>query len=142
MTTIRIQKTHEQAVVPKAATEGDVGYDLTAIKFVKQLTDNTYMWDTCVCVEPPVGYYTEIVPRSSIVKSGWFLSNSVGVIDQGYRGSLKICLTCIHDSTPMPSLPFTLCQLILKKAEPVVFELVDDLSSTTRGDGGFGSTNK
>ena len=140
--TIKFKKTLENAQIPVQATQDDVGYDLTAVEFVKRLGDNTYMYDTGICVQPPPGYYTEIVPRSSIVKTGYILSNSIGVIDPHYRGSLKICFTKVDKSLPDLEVPFTKCQLLVKKAEYAVFEEVDhDFESTARGDGGFGSTD-
>jgi dUTP pyrophosphatase len=141
-TTIKFKKTLQNAEVPKQATENDVGYDLTAVEFVKKLSDNTYMYDTGICVKPPPGFYTEIVPRSSIVKTGYMLSNSVGVIDPHYTGSLKICFTKVDQSCPDLEVPFTKCQLIVKRAEYGVFEEVLDFETTMRGDGGFGSTDK
>ena len=111
---IKFKKTLIDAVVPSAATKGDVGYDLTAIELVKKMGKNTYMYDTGICVEPPVGFYTEIVPRSSIVKTGYVLSNSVGIIDPHYSGSLKVCFTKVDESMPDLEVPFTKCQLLLK----------------------------
>lgn len=143
---ILVKKTDPRAVLPSSATPGDVGYDLTAISLVKEVVQGyTYMYDTGICIEVPPGYYTEIVPRSSIVKTGFMLSNGVGIIDPHYRGSLKICLTrvvkdeCLYLAPP--TVPFVLCQLLVKKAEYAMFNQVDELSETVRGAGGFGSTD-
>ena len=86
---LKIKIHDENAVIPTKAGDQEVGYDLTAINFVKRLGTNTFMYDTGISVEPPAGYYTEIVPRSSIVKSGYILTNSIGIIDPTYRGTLK-----------------------------------------------------
>ena len=140
---IKFKKTLKDAVVPSAATKGDVGYDLTAIELVKKMGNNTYMYDTGICVEPPVGFYTEIVPRSSIVKTGYVLSNSVGIIDPHYSGSLKVCFTKVDESMPDLEVPFTKCQLLLKRAEYGVFKEVAEFGGATeRGSGGFGSTDQ
>ena len=48
--TIKIKKTLDNAQIPVQATQDDVGYDLTAVEFVKRLGDNTYMYDTGICV--------------------------------------------------------------------------------------------
>lgn len=144
MPQLKYTTTIEGAKLPTHALLGDAGIDLTALVFVKEVAPNTYMYDTGICVEPPEGYYVEIVPRSSIVKSGFMLSNSVGVIDRAYIGSLKIVLTDTSGSeyAPVLNVPFTLCQLILRPyilIEPIE---VEQLNETVRGDGGFGSTNK
>lgn len=141
MSTIYFKKTLDDAVTPSAASPGDVGYDLTAIQLVKKIGSNIYMYDTGICVKPPNGFYTEIVPRSSIVKSGFILSNSIGIIDPHYTGSLKICFTKIDQFADDLVVPFKLCQLILKRAEYASFKQVDNLEDTIRGSGGFGSTD-
>lgn len=92
------------------------------------------MYDTGISIKPPEGYYTEIVPRSSIVKHNTMLANGIGIIDPTYRGTLKICLT-----NPVEC-PFSLCQLILKPMPPdIQITKVSNLDATYRH-GGFGST--
>lgn len=135
-------KDNPQAVVPTKGTPYAVGYDLTAISVYKKLTDKTTLYDTGIKVEPPQGYYTEILPRSSITKTGYCLSNSVGTIDSDYRGTLLIALTRIDEGFPELTLPFTKCQLVLRRYEDYNLRQVDSLSDTVRGNGGFGSTDK
>ena len=151
---LKIKIHNQNAIVPTKAGDDEVGYDLTAISFVKKLSPVTFMYDTGISVKPPEGYYTEIVPRSSIVKSGFILANSVGVIDPTYRGTLKIVLHKVamenDDRTrgngvyiacrPLTT-PFTLCQLVIRKMERATLTVVDSLDETSRGDGGFGSTD-
>ena len=147
---LKIKIHDKNAIIPSKAGPSEVGYDLTAITFMKRLNGNTFMYDTGVSVEPPEGYYTEIVPRSSIVKSGFMLSNSVGIIDPTYRGTLKVVLTKTSKpnknaktlgNTPLLT-PFTLCQLVVRKHINMGLEVVNDLTDTSRGAGSFGSTNK
>jgi dUTP pyrophosphatase len=140
---IQFKRTSVDAVVPKKAGENEVGYDLTAITLDKPLSENTYMFDTGIQVKPPDGYYLEIVPRSSIVKTGYMLANSVGIIDPTYRGNLKIVLTKTSKMSPPLSLPFTKCQLVLRKMETSSIVDIGDVEweQTTRGSGGFGSTD-
>lgn len=120
---------------------GDVGIDLPCLEVFKKLSDKTTLYETGIAVSPPDGYYLEIVPRSSISKSGYIMSNSFGIIDREYRGTLKVALTKIDDSFPDLECPFTLCQLILRPAYFMNPVRVEELSKTIRGDGGFGSTN-
>ena len=134
-------KDDPNAVVPTKGTPFAVGYDLTAISVFKKLSDKTTLYDTGIKVQPPNGYYTEIVPRSSLTKTGYCLSNSVGTIDSDYRGRLLIALTRIDESFPELTLPFTRCQLILRKHEDYTLTQVTSLSETQRDCGGFGSTD-
>jgi dUTP pyrophosphatase len=134
-------KTLGNAVTPTKAGIYEVGFDLTAIEEVKKYGKNTTMYDTGICVCPEDGYYTEIVARSSIVKTGHVLSNSVGIIDPTYRGSLKICLTKVDDSMPSLELPFKLTQLIIRPFIDGRMIELSKLPDSYRGDGGFGSTN-
>jgi len=118
-----------------------VGHDLTAVSVWKKVGDTTF-YETGISVEPPEGYYLEIVPRSSISKTGHILANSVGVIDPDYRGTLKIPVMHVDKSLPALTTPFTLFQMVCKKHEKFRLVFSENLSNTTRGDGGFGSTNK
>lgn len=130
-----------RAIVPSKAHIDDIGYDLTIIDTVKVISDRISMFDTGVAVKPPIGYYTEVVPRSSFSKSGYVLANSIGIIDPQYRGSIKIVLMRVDDSALPLALPYKGFQLILRKAETCTVRVVDDLDETERGDGGFGSTD-
>uniref|UniRef100_A0A6C0IBT9 dUTP diphosphatase n=1 Tax=viral metagenome TaxID=1070528 RepID=A0A6C0IBT9_9ZZZZ len=153
---IKVFTADESAVIPSKARYSDAGYDLTIIKEYKRLTSNTIIYDTGIKLEIPNGYYVEIVPRSSISKSGYILANNVGIIDQGYRGNLYIALAKINDEMPDLTLPYKCCQMIVKKQ--VYSKLVysgsgsssgsdsNDSSSgsiignSSRGTGAFGST--
>jgi deoxyuridine 5'-triphosphate nucleotidohydrolase len=147
---IKVFKTCDEAVIPSKARYSDAGYDLTIIKEHKRLTSNTAIYDTGIKLEIPNGYYVEIVPRSSISRSGYMLANNVGIIDQGYRGNLYIALTKINDETPDITdlanwrLPWKCCQMIVKKQ--IYSKLVfcdsghDDIEKSNRGTGAFGST--
>jgi len=134
-------KLNKNAIVPTKAHPSDIGWDLTAISVVKKLGANSTMYDTGITCCPPPGYYTEIVARSSIVKTGYILTNGIGIIDPSYRGTLRICLTKVDDTKPDITVPFRLAQLIVRKIENIDIIKVQELSETDRGDGGFGSTN-
>ena len=138
-------KMDERAVTPFKKRMSDVGYDLTIINLYKKLGDRTNMYDTGIIVAPNFGYYTKIVPRSSLVKSGYMLSNSMGIIDGTFRGTLKIVLTKVDDSFPDLTLPFCCAQLIIDRHIHYTINevtLYEELGETSRGGGEFGSTNK
>lgn len=134
-------KTDPRAVTPTRAYETDIGYDLTAIDIWKQLSDNTIIYDTGIVVQPPYGKYIEILPRSSITKTGYMLANSVGIIDPSYTGSLKIAVRKIDNSFPDFELPFCKFQLVMRTAEWYNIKEVESFEETKRGDGGFGSSD-
>lgn len=128
-----------RAVVPTKHIT-DVGYDITVVSVFKQATKMTTMYETCVSVIIPLGYYAELVPRSSLSKSGYMLANSVGIIDPGFTGTLKVPLIKVDPSTPDLVLPARVAQLILKQYVISDSYTTNEIIETSRGDGGFGST--
>jgi dUTP pyrophosphatase len=139
--TVEFARENDDAVIPHRAYPADIGYDLTAIGVFKKIGENITLWETGISVQPPQGYYLEILPRSSLSETGYMLSNSVGTIDPDYTGTLKIALTKVDHTRPDLQLPFTKCQLVLRKANHYNIAEVDSHRETVRGDGGFGSTD-
>lgn len=139
---IRFVVDDERAVIPSKAHPSDIGYDLTAIDVYKQISESITLFETGIRVSPPEGYYLEILPRSSMSKTGYMLANSVGTIDPDYTGTLKIALIKVADELPEIKLPFTRCQLVLRKAEYAEMVQVESIEKTARGEGGFGSSDK
>lgn len=135
-------RTDENAVIPTKANWSDVGYDLSIIKKVKDFNSKTALYDTGIKIQLDFGYYAEIVPRSSISKSGYILSNNIGIIDNSYRGNLFIALTKIADDAIEIEYPFKCCQLIFKKQLYINMKEIpnENLESTKRNTGGFGSS--
>tara|TARA_A100001015_G_C14958093_1_gene699660 strand:- start:347 stop:790 length:444 start_codon:yes stop_codon:yes gene_type:complete len=141
--TIQFKTHHENAVIPTRAGIEEVGFDLTIIEKVKDISSNTAMYDSYISVQPPDGIYFEIVPRSSISKTGYILTNSIGIIDPSYRGTLKVVLTKIDNNAPDLELPNKRFQLIPRTFISSIFtvEITDTLNDTKRGSGAFGSTD-
>jgi dUTP pyrophosphatase len=137
---IEIQLSRPDAVMPTRGHETDVGYDLTIVELVSRLAPDVFLYDTGVRVAPPSGYHIEVVPRSSISKSGFMLANSIGIIDESYRGNVMISLRKIDHKASNPALPSRVAQMIVRKTERADLRLVDELGATARGEGGFGST--
>ncbi len=129
----------EGALPPFKKRISDSGFDLHLIKLIKREGD-LYFFDTGVRISPPPGFYFDLVPRSSIYKSGFILANSVGIIDMTYRGTIKVPLIKINKRAPEPSLPWRAVQLIPRRFYPLEMIEVKELDSTLRGEGGFGST--
>jgi len=112
---------------------------LHLIKLLK-VEGNVYFFDTGVRVSPPPGFYFDLVPRSSIFKSGFMLANSVGIIDMTYRGTIKVPLVKVNETKEIPKLPWRAVQLIPRRFFPLEAKEVPSLDKTLRGEGGFGST--
>lgn len=140
---LKFELCHPHAVLPSRAHPTDTGYDLTIIEVAKTINPVVTLYDTGIkaCIDP--GYYLEIVPRSSIIKTGYMLANNVGIIDEDYRGNLFVALAKIYPDAPRLQLPFKGFQLIPRKRIDCDVECVDAVdSNTVRGQGGFGSSDK
>jgi len=135
-------KISEKAILPSKSRASDVGYDISIIEKIKDINETTSMYETGIKICPEYGYYCKIYARSSLIKSGYILTNSVGIIDGNYRGSIKICLTKISEEAPEITLPYKCCQLILEKHYQSKINEVERMYETERSEGGFGSTNK
>lgn len=131
------------AVIPSNAHSSDAGYDLTVIALVKDYGNGVYLYDTGLQLIPmDTDVYFDLVARSSLPKMGYMLANSVGIIDNEYRGNVMIQLYKFDPNAAPLSLPCRVAQLIPRRMLPVEFEeTVETMTTTARGDGGFGSTN-
>lgn len=137
---INVKKLSDNAVVPKYAKDGDAGLDLVATSKDENLMFVEY--GTGLAFEIPEGHVGLIFPRSSISKYHLNLANSVGVVDSGYRGEVKVRFkktsTTAHET--LYNVGDKVCQLVVLPYPKVVLEEVSELSNTERGDGGFGSS--
>jgi dUTP pyrophosphatase len=144
---VKIKKLHPNAVIPKYAKPGDAGMDLYVADFEFVLDEDLEDYrvglkiDSGIAVEIPEGYVGLVFPRSSIKSTGNRLSNSVGVIDSGYRGSIKAYFDVIDQELEDYTIGDRFAQLIIIPYPQIEFEEVEELSTTERGSGGFGSTN-
>jgi len=133
---IRFKKLHPDAVPPCYAKDGDAGLDLTAIS--KSINDTFIEYGTGIALEIPYGYVGLVFPRSSVSKlEDFYLKNSVGVIDSGYRGEIKLRFNKSNESYKAGD---KVGQLIIVPYPKIKLQEVSELSSSERGSGGFGST--
>ena len=139
---VRIKKLNENAVIPTYAKDGDAGMDLVATRIISNTTFDV-SYGTDLAMEIPNGFVGLVFPRSSVRKYELALSNSVGVIDSGYRGELQ---ATFKKTNGLDSLAYKvgdrIAQIMIIPHPPIEFKEVNDLSDTERGDGGFGSTGK
>jgi len=138
-TSFKFLRTRQDAIPPRKAHATDSGYDLWLLEKVKE-ENGMVMYDTGIAVKPPHGYYFELVGRSSISKSGYIMANSVGIIDSSYRGTLKVALIKVNKEMPDLELPCRLVQLIPRQFLHLEAIEVEELDTTKRGEGGFGSS--
>ena len=146
---VKIKKLSDKAIIPSYSKPGDAGLDLTA---TSALVCNDYIeYGTNLAIEIPEGYVGLIFPRSSIYKTSTTLSNSVGVIDSGYRGEIKFKFYAqttrdyngnLYSIDDCYEVGDRIGQLIIIPYPQIEFEEVEELSETVRGEGGFGSSGK
>ena len=143
MLLVKIKKLDENAVVPEYAKIGDAGLDLIATSFeIKELYTE---YGTGLAIEIPEGYVGLLFPRSSVSNTDLMLANSVGVVDSGYRGELKVRFKSTNFKPYLDKLYDVgdkVAQLIIIPYPQIELIEVDELSSTERGEGGFGHTGK
>ena len=140
-TSIRIKKLHPEATVPRYATSGAAGFDLCVSQETIVLPERCTLIPTGLAFEIPEGYHMQILPRSGLSREfPGYVANAPGLIDSDYRGEVKIMF---YNKGPHP-LVFAkgrkLAQGVIMQNLKVSFRVVDELDTTLRGAGGFGST--
>ena len=137
------KKLHPEAVIPAYAKEGDAGMDLVATSIISE-THTQITYGLGVALEIPNGFVGLVFPRSSIRKTRLQLSNSVGVIDSGYRGELQATFnkitTTLENQKNDYKVGDRVAQIMIIPHPSIDFQEVEYLSNTQRGEGGFGST--
>ncbi len=142
MSTLRVRRLSDQAVLPTRAHDGDAGLDLYAVEDALLAPGERASVGTGISVEIPDGQAGLVLPRSGLAhRHGIALVNSPGLIDAGYRGEVRVLLLNTDPSEPFSvSAGDRIAQLVLTAvAAPAVLE-VEELSSSQRGAGGFGSS--
>ena len=139
---VKFKKLNKLAVLPSYAKHGDAGMDITATS--KNYDDglNTLTFRTGLAVEIPEGHVCLLFPRSSICKTQLSLANSVGVLDSGYRGEIKFMFRAGDRPVKNYEIGDRIGQILILPYPTIETEWADELSSTERGTGGFGSSGK
>ena len=142
---VKFKKLHDDAKIPSYAHDTDAGLDLTAVSFTQEFDKSNKLvlvYHTGLAVEIPEGYVGLIFMRSSVSNKSISLTNAVAVIDSGYRGELLLKYKITTDSLPTIYQPGEkIGQLIIipyPKINPIEAE---ELNSSDRNEGGFGSTD-
>lgn len=141
---LKIKKISENAVVPTRGSKDAAGYDLycASPSVVRIDPGVTVKISTGIQMEIPDGYVGLIFARSGIaVKKGLRPANAVGVIDSDYRGEVIVALHNDSSETQYVEPRDRVAQLVLVEyLAPEIEEVVEDLTETERGEGGFGSS--
>ena len=144
---VNVKKLDSNAVVPTYGRHGDAGMDLTAVS--KEYDEHgNVCYGTQLAFEIPNGFVGLLFPRSSNTKKDLILGNSVGVIDSGYRGEVILKFRPVmpleRDIEFGPreyEIGDRVGQIVIMPVPQIEFNVVDDLSTSDRGVGGFGSTD-
>lgn len=148
---IKIKRLNELAVIPTIARKGDAGMDITATSRHYD-KDGNVVFGTGLAFEIPKGYVGFLFPRSSNAKKDLILTNSVGVVDSGYRGEVTFKFkpsAFFSDDEDDSMFGFNtyevgdrVGQIIIMPVPAFSFVEVDELSETERGTGGYGSSGR
>lgn len=122
--------------------DGDAGLDLYVINEQTIDPDETSLIHLQIACETSDGRPYLLMPRSSIAKTPLRLCNSIGLIDGGYRGEIMAVVDNIKKEPYTVKPGQRLFQLVAMDGSPIHFTLVDKLTESTRGEGGFGSTGE
>lgn len=139
---VKIKRLHKDSVIPKYAKPGDAGMDLVAISREVDKDVGIGTFGTGLAFEIPKGYVGLIFPRSSSYKQQSIMTNSVAVIDSGYRGEVLVKFYQAFDEEPSYQIGDRIAQIMIVPYPEVTFVEADELSETDRGVGGFGSSGK
>lgn len=142
MATIRLKRLNDDAIVPLRANPTDAGADLYSTEDVTLLPSKRALVGTGWSMEIPNGFYGRIAPRSGLAyKHG--VDVLAGVIDETYRGEVKVLLVNLGGVSVTFPKGTRIAQFITEKCDDSVFiEDTKELTTTARGEGGFGHTGQ
>jgi dUTP pyrophosphatase len=138
---IKIKKIHSDAQIPKYAHEGDAGMDLYINESVELEPGERKSIPLGISIEIPEGYVGLMWDKSGLSHK-YGIKSFGGVIDSGYRGEIHAGVMNLSDKYFKFEKGHKIAQLLIQKIENVDFEEVKELSNTSRGEGGLGSTGR
>jgi dUTP pyrophosphatase len=145
MSTIIPIVNHSHHPLPAYATQGSSGLDLRAfITAPVQLAPlERVLIPTGLHIAMPNHLEAQIRPRSGLaIKQGLTCLNTPGTIDADYRGEIKVILINLSNEIQVIQDGDRIAQMVFQQVEKMVWQLVENLETTQRGDGGFGHTGK
>jgi dUTP pyrophosphatase len=145
MSTIIPIVNHSHHPLPAYATQGSSGLDLRAfISEPVQLAPlERALIPTGLHIALPENWEAQVRPRSGLaIKQGLTCLNTPGTIDADYRGELKVILINLSNEIQVIQDGDRIAQIVFQKVEKMEWQLVENLETTQRGEGGFGHTGK
>ncbi len=145
MTILQIKKLHPQVQLPKYQTKGSAGLDLQANISQPMVlkAGEIVLVPTGLAIALQEGYEAQVRPRSGLaLKNGITVLNSPGTIDSDYRGEISVILINHSKQDFIITNGLRIAQLVIAQYAFAKIIEVDDLSTTQRGEGGFGSTGR
>ena len=140
---LKVQKIHNEAIIPNYAHQVDAGLDLYSVEEVKINPSETALIKTGIKIELPPQTEAQVRPRSGLaLKHGITVLNTPGTIDEGYRGEVGVVLINHGKETFIVEKGMKIAQMVVKPVWYVEVDEVEELSETERAEGGFGSTGK
>lgn len=140
MNILKFKKLQKDAIVPKYDHPDDAGFGIYSIEEKKLKSMEYHAVATGISSEIPNDYFVSFRDRSSMAIKGLHVMG--GVIDAGYRGEWKVILINLSGVDYKIEAGDKIAQGILQSAKQAKIEVVEDLSNSSRGEGGFGSTGK
>lgn len=139
MEKLLVKKLHPDAILPKRQTSDSAGYDICSYCDYTILPGSKQLIDTGISFTVPEGTYGQLAPRSGMSCKGTHVG--AGVIDRDYTGHVKVLLFNLNKVKSIDiNKGDRIAQLLIKRISLCDVEEVDELSSTSRGSEGFGST--
>lgn len=138
---LKIKKIYKDAIIPSYAHKGDAGLDLHSVEEKLIESGSTALIKTGIKIELPEGTEAQVRPRSGLaLKNTITVLNSPGTIDEGYRGEVGVILINHGKESFKVEKGMKIAQMVIQKVERVQIEEFNELSDTSRDEGGFGST--
>ena len=142
-TLTKVQKISKHAVLPTRATEGSAGFDLYSCleRPISINPNERLLVSTGIAMELPSNHCGMVCSRSGLAaKQGIFVLNAPGIIDSDYRGEIKVILYNLGNETATIKHAQRIAQLVIVPITTPELNLIDEISDTTRGTSGFGSS--
>jgi len=138
---VRVKLVHPDAKLPEYKTDGAAGADLHSIEDVTIHPGRAILARTGISIELESGFEAQIRPRSGLaVNKGVTVLNSPGTIDSDYRDEIRVLLILLGNIPVTLPAGSRIAQIVVAPVVRSEFQIVDELSTTARGKGGFGST--
>ena len=138
---IKFKKLNDSALIPAYAHEEDAGMDIFSNEDATVKAKEWALIKTGFSMELPHGFEAQVRSKSGLsLKSGIIVLNSPGTIDENYRGEVCVIVMNVSNSDYHITKNQKIAQMVINKVEHLKCVEVSEISSSSRGEGGFGST--